>query len=126
MAVLWDLKGPLTRVLSTEQPLRGEHRVSLGPAALTLAHTGVIWGRFQSLEAWVPSPEILGWGEAWALGDFRSSPGNSEVQSGVRSTELRGEEGTFQEDDERDLSLVRHELVKARGKAFSSWGGGEA
>lgn len=35
---------PDERVLSGEQLLRGQHRVSLSTAALTLAGTSVVWG----------------------------------------------------------------------------------
>ena len=67
---------PDERALSGEQLLRVQHRVSLSPAALTLADTSIVWGSLQLTEA-------------WEMGVCRSSPGDSEVQSGLRSTGLR-------------------------------------
>lgn len=84
-------------------------------------------GGFKPTEVWVPPPEILVWDEAQELGALRCSPSDSEMQPGLRSTELREEEGLLSKEAENigDLLMLCREFFKGTVESFLELGGWE-
>lgn len=121
---------PDPRVLSGEQPLRAQHRYNTAQWSLSLqaSPSSVMQEEFNLLRPG-PHPQNL-WcrvrPEHW---EFIEVPQVIlKVQSGLRSTELRWEEGMFKEEVENigDLSMICPDFLKGMVGGFLKLRGLEA
>lgn len=114
---------PDKRALSESSPLRQSAGCYLAQQCSFLCALESSGGT-KPTEVWVSYPEILVWGEAGELGVLRSSPGDSEMQRRLRSSDLRQEEGLFSGDVENigDLLMMCHEFFKGTVEGFLELG----